>query len=87
MAPQLHQELINGLKRWQQDLPAQQTMDTLAAAKEQELLGWQNMVKGVLSTKWQEEQQNIREQHMVSLNIEVKFFKRDSWNLREFFQF
>jgi len=35
----------------------QQTADTSTAAIEQELLGWQNIVKEVISTKWQEEQQ------------------------------
>jgi len=60
MAPQLQQELIAGLHRWQQDLPPQQNVANASkAATEQELLGWQNMLKGVISTKWQEEQKRF----------------------------
>jgi len=57
-APDLRHNIIQGLQQWQAGSvhKARDNQWKSGAAVEQALLGWNNMLKGVISQKWQEEQ-------------------------------
>jgi len=53
--PGIRQEIIKGLCQWQTGSVNTKNLMT-TAAQEQSLLGWDMMMEGVISTKWQETQ-------------------------------
>jgi len=60
--PGIRQEIIRGLSQWQMgSINTEKFMTT--AAQEQSLLGWDTMMEGVISMKWQETQASYWKVH------------------------
>jgi len=57
-APDLRNNILQGLRQWQAGTEHNngESRWKSGAAVEQELLGWNNMLEGVISSEWQEEQ-------------------------------